>query len=246
MINIKCKKTILIFCLLLLPNILNITYSIPSASADDSTPSASIKEKLKALQEEIASKAAQLKVEVSKKLQNRAYIGKIKEKSGDLLTLQIKTGQASVKTNQFTEFIGKGKSTLKTLTADDYIAALGDVDDNGTLTAKRIIKLSSPETEKKTFFGQITLVNDSVVKVFTKDEQVLSISLTDDTVLNKGKTSASLKDLQVGKNLIISGTTLKSGTIEASLIYVLPYSNILKPKDVATPVPASSEAQPAK
>ena len=54
---------LLVTCYLLLPH---------PVAAVDSTPSAEIKAKLEELKKEIASKAAKLKQEVNRKLQNKA------------------------------------------------------------------------------------------------------------------------------------------------------------------------------
>ena len=81
--------------------------------AADSTPSADVQSKLKALQNEIASKAAKLKNEISKKLQNKAYIGVVKSKSSNTLTLATRSGTKVVNTNQDTIYEPVKKGGIK-------------------------------------------------------------------------------------------------------------------------------------
>ncbi|MDP3733036.1 MAG: hypothetical protein Q8Q91_00700, partial [Candidatus Daviesbacteria bacterium] len=96
-------RGILFFC------ILHTTYYILPVRAADSTPSADIKSKLEELKKEIASKAAKLKNEISRKLINKAYIGTVENKqsfsankTATEITLVTKTGAKIVTINQDT------------------------------------------------------------------------------------------------------------------------------------------------
>ena len=81
------------------------------AYAMDSTPSANIKAKLEELKQEIASKAAKLKQEINLKLQNKAFIGTIKTKSINSITLASNTGSKIISLNQDTQYASRIKNT---------------------------------------------------------------------------------------------------------------------------------------
>jgi hypothetical protein len=229
----------LCFLLFLAFYILYSTFYIPDALATDSTPSAPIKsesadfkQKLKVLQEEIASKAAKLKQEVSQKLQNKAYIGFVKSKSDTSLTIATITGTKIININEFTEYSGKTatktKLSFKTLAVDDYIAALGDIDDNEVLTSKRILKTEpvKPVT-KQIVFGQVTAVDrdNQVITLQTKNGQSKSFTCTDNTNIKIGKNDAGFIDIKFGRNIIVVVVESPSGGQIARLVDILGAAN---------------------
>src|SRR3989344_8793153 len=82
-----------------------VTCTLSTVHAAESTPSADIKAQLEQLKIEIASKAAKLKDEINRKLKDRAYIGKLKTKSENSLTIASKSGPKIITINQDTEYI---------------------------------------------------------------------------------------------------------------------------------------------
>ncbi len=94
------------------------------AFAADSTPSSDIKSKLADLEKEIASKAAKLKQQISGKLSNKAYIGKVKVISTNTITIATVNGPKLVNINQDTIFESKIK-TKKYLRLGDWFARAG-------------------------------------------------------------------------------------------------------------------------
>ncbi|MDO8498751.1 MAG: DUF5666 domain-containing protein [bacterium] len=235
------------FLLILLLAICYLLYTIyiTPAYAQDSSPSADLKQKLKELQTEIASKAAQLKLEISRKLQNRAYVGVIKSKSETSLTLAIKGSTKLVTINEYTEYSGKssgkGKVSLKTLSLDDHIAALGDVDDNDVLTAKEVMRIIPQKPEEKQFLsGQVTSVKNQAITIQTTLGQSTSLSVDKDTVYQLGTDEGSLDDVTVGKTLIALAIREEDGPY-TRFIYLYPGSDNLKTK-LSTP---SAESSPS-
>lgn len=205
---------------------LHTTYFIlhTKAYAADSTPSADIQSKLKALQTEIASRAAKLTAEVNKKLQNRSYVGVIKTKSDTSLALTARTSQRSVILNEYTEYVAQGRSpSLKSFSQGDYVAALGDVDENGVLTAKRMIKLKTDGLDKRIVWGRVVSLESQVINIQSKDEKSFKIKTNADTIFKFGKVSASFNDLKEGKAIIVVGFKNEDGSISARLVYILPY-----------------------
>ena len=71
----------------------------------------------------------------------------------------------------------------KLLTEEDFIAALGDVDETGVLTAKKVILQHSLNTEQKTYlWGQVLTNAGKLTTIKDKDSKTQSISIDDSTV----------------------------------------------------------------
>lgn len=207
----------------------------PLALALDSSPSADIKSKLKALQEDIASRAANMKAEVTKKLQNKAYIGTVKDKNSTFLTLSTTTDIRNVNINQFTEYIIKSKTYigdggLKNITPDNTIAALGDIDDKGVLIAKRIVKLTSPPPKpKKIIHGIVISLSDGNLTLRNIQNEQFSIIFDKKTDYQKGKSDANFSDIKTNSWIIIV-TDRASETLLAKYVYIFPSALNIKPK----------------
>lgn len=225
-------KRLIVLALILM--LYHIPYTIYAA---DSTPSADIKSKLEELKKQIASKAAALKKEIDQKLTNKAYVGKIKTKSQTTITLATKNGPKIVNMNQDTTFTSEVKNkkySQKLISEEDYIAALGDIDENQVLTAKYLILLPSTNSQPKTYlWGQITSVSDKLV--ILKDRTLKNISI-----------SLSYKEVKQNDFVILTGNFDKD-IFEAEFVYVIPQGGFLKPKKVATPSAkiASPSAKPS-
>lgn len=220
-------KLQIINALIFLFIILHSSFIIPTALAVDSTPSADIRTKLEELKKEIASKAAILKKEVDKKLTNKAYVGKIKTKSDTAVTLASKNGPRIVNITQDSEFISQVKAkkySQKLMSQEDYIAALGDIDENQVLTAKRLILLPQPQDQNKTYlWGQIVAISEKLITLKTKDLKNISVSLPDQRAVKQNDF------------VILTGIMGKNEIFEADFVYVIPQGGFLRPKKTATP-----------
>ncbi len=209
--------------------------------AAGSTPSAEIKFKLEELKKEIASKAAKLKQEINRKLKDKAYVGLIKLSSETSLTLAAFSGPKIVSINQDTVFESKLKSKKKfsqeSLSNEDYVAALGDIDETGVLTAKKIILLPTPNSKLKThLWGQIISISDKLITLKDKSFKNMAASLP----LNS---PVKLNDF-----VILTGSVDKNDIFDTEFAFVIPQGGILKPKKGATPSAkvASPSGKPAK
>lgn len=201
----------------------------------DSTPSADIKAKLEELKKEIASKAAKLKQEVNEKLQNKAYTGLVKDKSGTEITIIDKNGPKVIKTNQDTIYdninIPKLKYSFKLVETDDNIAGLGEIDELGNLIAKKIVLLPEQPQQKNILWGKITSISDT--KVSIRDRNFKNY----DTSFSKVETGAKLNDF-----VIVTGYIDKNQLLQAGFVYIIPQGGVIRPKknrlpdgQVATP-----------
>ena len=217
--------TITAYCLLLAAPIL------AADSTVSASPSASLQTKLKELQAEIASKAAELKAEVSGKLQNKAYVGIIKSKADNSLVLAIREKDQTIKINEFTEFIfipkiiSKTKLSIKNLEVENYIVALGDVDETELLTAKRIFKIDPPTRVKQIYFGEVLAINENMITL--KTDKNLAVSTSNQTVFKTSKGDENLSDIKIGQKIIVAGTE-KNNIIRASLVYTFSSGSNIK------------------
>lgn len=232
-------RKIIIYGLSLIFFVLTV-HALPSTIyAAESSPSANVREKLEELKKEIASKAAKLKQEVSQKLQNKAYIGTVKTKADSSITLATATGPKIVSINQDTIYESnkktKAKFSLKTLAEEDYVATLGDADDGGVLTAKKIILLSSTPNQKKYFWGQINSISGRQLTLKDKEFKSFTVLVDTEAEIFEGKTSTNLADLKTNDFIILTGVLNKENVIEAEFVYIIPQGGILKPKKLATP-----------
>jgi hypothetical protein len=240
---------------------LNPVYPV-YAQETESTPSSTIQSKLKSLQEEIASKAAKIKQEITKRLQNKAYIGYVKSKSDHSITLAVKSGTKIITVNEYSLYAddftppknSKAKprkvSSLATLQPDDYIAALGDIDDSQILTAKKIVRINPPQTsDKQLEEGVVTQKTATKITIRKADNQTQPIAIDEDTTFQTlGKTSNE-EALQINQKIIV--VLIKQSTdaqnpsnpsFKARYVYMYPFTT-----STPTPEPsqsASPSAQP--
>lgn len=239
--NFKLFILIAIFLISFFINVINV-------SAIEATPSGDIKTKLKALQDEIASKAAKLKTEISSKLQNKSYWGIVKSKTDNTITLATRDGSKIISVNQDTLYsYSKGKLSLKTINTDDFLVALGDIDDTGVLTAKKIIKTSAVEFPNlETNWGIVTNIGENQFTIQTKDGKNIVISIDKETNLKFGEAAADLSDIKLKKAVITVGESNKNG-VKARFVYILPYTSLnLKTSLTPTSSPTASPSATPK
>ncbi len=224
MIKIKfCVICLLCVVFSLLPTTHNILQTVHALdSTQSATQSADFKAKLKALQDEIASKAVQLKNEISKKLQNKAYVGFVKSVSLASLNIEVKNATKTATINEFTQFTSKGK-IIKSVTIGDWVAALGDVDETGNLTAKKIVKMAPPkEIEEKIIYGIVLSSGDNRITIRDKAKQNYTLAINNDTIFKTDKNQdTAFEDIIINKPIIVAGTLLKDKIIQARFIYII-------------------------
>jgi len=199
-------------------------FTLHPVYAAESSPSADIRAKLEELKKDIASKAAKIKLEVDRKLKDKVYIGKVKQKSDTNLSLETQNGSKVVNITEDTQFdsnISKKKYSQKSITEEDYIAALGDVDDTSSLIARKIILLPTPTQPKKFLWGQIISIDNKLVTLKGRDLKNIAVSLP----------NQEAKKLDF---VILTGSFGKNDIFEADFVYVIPQGGILKPKKIAT------------
>lgn len=162
---------------------------------------------------------------ISKKLQNKAYIGRVKSKSDNSVTLAAITGPKIISLNQDTVFASQIKTKQKlTINQEDQVVALGDIDETGVLIAKKIILIPTIDYELKTYlWGQVVLFEDKLATIRDKSNKNISAALPKEA------------KVKAGDFVILTGSKNKNEIFEAVFVYVIPYDGILKPKKIATP-----------
>lgn len=213
-------------------------------SAKQATTSASLTDKINALKQEIATRAAKLKQEVDKKIHNRVILGKLVNKSADRLTI-VKIASASgnlariIGINEYTEYqqgLTRGKKiNLAQVLTNDLLIALGDVDDKGMLSAKRVYKLDKVTfPDSQLIWGQIQSVSGNNITLKLKDHQQVKLVTTPATRWQLGNEEASSLDAKPNRFLVSVGNPSR-------FIYLMPQPGFLKPDK---PKPATSSASP--
>lgn len=239
--------------------------TLPTYAAD-STSSGGIADKLEQLKQDIASKASALRKEITQKLENKAFVGIVKTKSDNSLTLAAKAGTKIVSINQDTQYQDTTKKqknfTLKTLKEEDNIAGLGDLDDTGVLVAKKVVLLPTSNSKQKTIlWGQIISTSDKLITIRDKDSKTISLNVGSSTKIQKEGAKLTFKGLGVNDYIIATGyfgedeETKKVGTLDTSFIYVTAAGGIVKPKEASpsattktspTPTPKSTPTKSSK
>lgn len=200
--------------------ILILSTQLP-VKALESTPSADIQAKLDELKKEIASKAAKLKKDVDRKLKDKAYAGKIKTISNASVTIAAYSGPKIASINQDTVFESKIKGrrySQQLIRQEDFIVALGDVDETAVLTAKKVILLpEKEEINKIPLWGQVIALSDKLLTIKDKKGKNIAVSLPPGT-------TAKLNEF-----LILTGKHKKNEIFTAEFIYIIPQGGIIKP-----------------
>lgn len=173
-----------------------------TAYASEASPSADIASKLKEFQKEAASKAAQLKELIAKRLQNKAYIGSIESVSGSSLTLSAKSGPKMVSFSQDTLL------PKKSLSLGFYVSALGDVDDTGVLRARKINLEATPSASTKThLWGKIISLSEDLA------------TLRDSNLKNVAVVFPKNSKIKVNDTVILTGS-FEENVFKAGYVYV--------------------------
>jgi hypothetical protein len=189
-------------------------------------------QKLDELKKEIASKAAEIKNEVNKKVQNKAVIGKVMKIDEGKMIIQALNSVRTINFDEFTEVIGLGNKKIKitTLEEGDDVASLGDFDDRNNLAAKRIVFIENFATSSgELVWGQIQKSQGQTINLNNKSEEAETIITDSQTVFALGNSEASIADAKPEKFMAARGTRRKDGTLRARFIYFIPAVGFVKP-----------------
>lgn len=209
-------------------------------TATDSTTES----KLKTLENDIASKASLLKDTISKQLQNKAYAGSLKSKAPLSLEINLNLGSVAVKYTEFTQFVGKKITSAESFNIGDNLVALGDVDENGVMSAREIVKVDAPPIFKASIWGHVIENDKQGLVIQTKDDKKYNIDTDSDTDIHSDTGSLDLTKLKNNLVVIVSGIKNGDDKIFATLIYIPPTTPSLSPTKTAT-ISATPTASPS-
>jgi len=207
----------------------------PVSYAQESSQSGSIVEKINALKTEIASKAAQLKTEMTKKVQNKAILGTILDITDTEITIQTLETAKIVKYDEFTEVRGLKNKEIKidSLEEGDKIAALGDMDDQNNLITQRLVFLESiASNSAELVWGQIEKSQGPNFSMKTKSGQTEKVITNSQTAFFLGNNEASILDAKVEKHVLVRAIRQKDNSLRAKFIYFIPSMGFLKPDKI--------------
>lgn len=202
-----------------------------------SSPSGSILEKLNILKTEIASKAAEIKTQVSRKIVNRAWSGTIVGISEGTVIINSGKDDKRITINEYTLLTTgkvKDKGLVKDLSKGDFIVAIGDVDDKNVLLAKKVLRAKKVTLDKQLIWGQIGGIVANLIKVRTTNAEK-SINTDSDTLFWLGSKEASIQDAKKDKFMLAVTDGTASAKLSASTIYFIPSTGYFKPEKKASP-----------
>lgn len=235
------KKLILFLMLVIIVLGQGNVYAVESSGAavlgDESSPSGSVQEKLNQLKSEIASKAAEIKAEIGRKIENRAWNGSIISKGEGEIVVNNGIEDRKIKVNEYTLLTTgktKDKGVLKDLVVGDFIVAIGDVDDKQVLMAKKILRIKKVVINKNLVWGQILSNTGGLVNLRTLDGNK-EIVTNEGTVFWLGSKEASIQDAKKDKFLLTVIEGSSSAKLVADTIYFIPTIGFFKPEKVASP-----------
>lgn len=207
--------------------------------ADDASASSDLQSKLNQLKAEIASKAAAIKSQVDQKIENKAIAGLVQSKTDDQIILTTSDRNQTVLINKFTDYQYQGKVT-KSISQDDFVVALGDIDDKGNLDAKRVVKMTQPPQDlTKYILGTVKDASASAILVTSKDGKDQGVDISKKTSYQLGEKAASLKNISQGDKVIVVGPIIpETGNVDSRFIYIFPDPN--------TPSPTASASATTK
>ncbi len=236
---------VLIFILICIVLPVGAVDSTPSAK--QASPSGSLIDKINELKSEVASKVAVLKLQINKKLQNKVYLGLIKNISEKEVDLENPKGARKILLNAYTVYQSDAKKVIKNPKLSDIfkeelkgasssttlVAALGDVDDKNILTAKKVIKFNSFKGFPMISFtwGQVKSNNASSITIVNKDGKDVKILVSQ---------NIDTSQIQANKYVVVSGELDEDQDFNADFIYIIEGS-MLKPNTKSASPSASTK-----
>lgn len=216
----------------------------PSPAEEEEEISPEIKEKvqerIEAIQETGSRKAG--------------YFGTLSDVSNSTLTIESEKGERKIRTDEDTDLIGKKGQMidLEDLEIEDFIIALGYIETDGLLLAKRVSILEEepePAEPREAVYGEvadISSVEEVISLAHPKGETTYEIEITSKTTIEKksGEKTEEIDfdEIEIGDRLAAVGVKKnENGTITASVIYLIPSQ--AEEEEETTPTPTEVEEE---
>lgn len=211
--KVVCWKffVICILCIGIFP--FSIGAQTPPASSSATILRDSVKQK-------VAEELAAIKQAVSKK----GFVGSITAKSDVSLTVVTNKNQPRtvlVTNDSVIKATNNKDITVADLKVGDYILAMGDVDSQNQMTAKRLLIIGKPVSDTRTtVFGTVSETAVSSFTITTPKADTLTLKLSSAVKYNDKYTA---KDLKSGVKVIVLYTQTGS-SFTAKRVYIFPSS----------------------
>ncbi len=213
-----------------------ITYLPDRIYALDASGSGNlIQQKLDELKISIASRAAKIKEDLSKRLQNKVLVGPVLSIDSQSIQISNEDEVRNISTNEYTDF-PKTKIVI-----GDYLIALGEIDDKNSLVARKVlVSLPPPELETKIIWGQILSVQKDLLKFKAKEATLSALLLDKNTLITSPTKDLTLSDIKEGTIVVAIGTQ-KADLLQTRFIDVIANKTLKLPKGAT----ATQSATPA-
>ena len=184
--------------------------------------------------QEIREQAQERIMALRQAAKKRAYWGELVEITNSTLVLENPRGEKRVKTDDDTKFfLGKTATSFEDLEIDNFIIAMGYLDENGVLEAKRVISLKKapkPAIKRHAVYGKVSDISeDEKILALThpKKEVTYEVQVTGTTRITKKVEEeikkATFADIEIGDRVVAIGTKEEeSETITARKVHVIP------------------------
>lgn len=227
------KNLKLIYFILIVYCLLFIVHSNVYAVTPTASPSAILTPE--PTNTKLEEKIAEVRQAIKDKVEKKAFVGNILEITDSTLTLNNFRGKQRVRIMEDTVIIGSNKkeAQLKDLAVDDRVIAMGEVDPNGTLEAKRVVEIIIPTTpvaKRIIFFGTVTGTDLKLLQItltaVNNLDQTLPIKTDKNTsYINPQDSKAIIKFKDLIENqklLVVYREPAEGKTAIAKSIFILP------------------------
>lgn len=195
-----------------------VSFVVQPVIALTPTPTPSLRDSVK---DKVAAELSQIKQGVGKK----GFIGSITAKSDATLTvtnLKNETRTVMVTTDTVIKLANSKDGTLTDIKTNDFVIAMGDVDSQNTMTAKRMLIVATPPTDKRiSFQGAVTKSTSTSFTVKTSKGTTMDIKVSAGTKYNE---KYKLSDLAENSNVVVialTGGTSSAPTYTALKVFLI-------------------------
>lgn len=232
----KRVRLLIVLCLLSIFLLSSFTFFVPTSIAVESSASSNlIQQKLDELKISIASRAAKIKEDLTKRLQNKILVGEVLSTEAKLIQISSDNETRNIITSEYTD-IPKAK-----IVGGDYLIALGEIDDKNNLVARKVLVTVRPqELEQKIIWGEIALVQKDILNFKPKESTLSGLLVDKNTNIASTSKDLSLTDIKEGTIVVAVGTQ-RQDKLQTRFITVIANKTIKLPKSAV----ASSSATPS-
>lgn len=211
----KYKPVLLVLIFLVLTILFLDPRSNFTLQAQDNPTPTETDEKIKGIRDTVKEKVKE-QIDEIRKDTRKAFVGTVSKVADQSLSLDTKSGPQVIKTDDETEMVDENRKEigLEDIKLEDNLIALGYLDENGLLEAKRVVLTPEPEEDKREIAAGsvadiskesllITLKNENKVKTYTiMVNNKTDVRQKEDGQINEGE----FKEIAEGDFLIAVGT----------------------------------------